>query len=99
MLAALDVHLAGSDAWWHGVIAPVLAVLTAIAAAAIAAHTANRRQEVQLRHDRDLHYREETRGVVDKAATTATRASRACVLLEEGIRGGEGDLAAAKAFI
>jgi hypothetical protein len=52
---AVAVHLVGGDPWWHQVIGPTLIALTAIVAAWIAAGTANRRQQQQLLHDRDLH--------------------------------------------
>jgi hypothetical protein len=53
-MAALNVHIANGPAWWLSFIGPVLAAVTAIAAAAIAARTANRRQREQLAHDRAL---------------------------------------------
>ena len=54
MAFAVDVHLVGSDPWWHGLIGPVLLAATAIVAAWIAARTANHRQQEQLTHDREL---------------------------------------------
>lgn len=51
---AVDVHLVGSDPWWHQVIGPALIAVTAIVAAYIAARTANHRQQEQLSHDREL---------------------------------------------
>ena len=51
---AISVHLVGGDPWWHQVIGPALIALTAVVAAWIAARTANRRQQQQLSHDRDL---------------------------------------------
>lgn len=87
MLAVIqEVELVNGGAWWHG---PVVAACAAIAVAAIAAYTANRRQAAQLRHDRDLHFREGTRDVVDKAATTAIATLRAVTELEVEIRDGE----------
>lgn len=50
----MDVHLVGGDPWWHQVIGPALIAVTAIVAAWIAARTANRRQQEQLSHDREL---------------------------------------------
>jgi hypothetical protein len=54
MLAVLKVHLVGGNPWWHEVIGPALIAATAIAAAWIAARTANHRQQEQLDHDRAL---------------------------------------------
>jgi hypothetical protein len=75
-----------------------VAACAAIAVAAIAAYTANRRQAAQLRHDRDLHFREGTRDVVDKAATTAIAILRAVTELEVEIRDGEEPRKAAEAL-
>lgn len=54
MLAAVNVHIVGGDPWWHQVIGPALIAATAIAAAWIAARTANKRHASQLAHDREL---------------------------------------------
>jgi len=53
-LMAAQVHLVGGDPWWHQVIGSALIAVTAIVAAWIAARTANRRQQEQLSHDREL---------------------------------------------
>ncbi|HWM64048.1 MAG TPA: hypothetical protein VNP96_08705 [Solirubrobacterales bacterium] len=50
---AMDVHLVGGIPG-HQVIGPALIAATAIVAAWIAARTANRRQQEQLSHDREL---------------------------------------------
>lgn len=54
VFALLNVHLTGGDPWWHQVVGPALVAMTAIAAAWLAARTANHRQQEQLGHDRDL---------------------------------------------
>jgi hypothetical protein len=50
----LNVRLTGARPLWQELIGPALLALTAIAAAAIAARTANRRQGQQLRDNREL---------------------------------------------
>lgn len=55
MYALLDVHLTGGDPWWYQVVGPALIAVTAIAAAWIAARTANHRQQQQLEEDGRLH--------------------------------------------
>ena len=50
----IEVRLTGGKPWWHELIGPVLLSLTAVAAAAIAAKTANSRQAAQLASDSEL---------------------------------------------
>lgn len=54
LLAVVEVQRVGGDPWWRDLLGPALAALTAVAAAVIAARTANRRQQEQLSHDRVL---------------------------------------------
>lgn len=54
MLAVVNVHIVGGDPWWHQAVGPALIAAIAIAAAWIAARTANHRQQEQLNHDREL---------------------------------------------
>jgi hypothetical protein len=54
----VNVHLTGGKAFWQELTGPALLAITAIAAAAIAARTANTRQREQLAHDRALQERQ-----------------------------------------
>jgi hypothetical protein len=90
MLAAVDVHIVGGDPWWHQAIGPALIAATAIAAAWIAARTANRRQQEQLDHDRELQKeqlaydreqrnRQHARDAIDEAVKGTEEATRAII--------------------
>lgn len=78
---ALNVHLTGGPAWWADLIGPFLLSITAIAAAAIAAHTANKRQAQQLAYDRDQRNRQHVRDTVDDAVRQWDEAIRAIAKL------------------
>jgi hypothetical protein len=100
MLAAVNVHIVGGDPWWHQVIGPVLIAATAIAAAWIAARTANHRQQEQLDHDRKLQKgqlaydreqrnRQYGRDAIDEAVKGADEATRAMAEFSTPVRLGE----------
>ena len=70
MIGALEVKLVEEDSTLHIVISllgPVCVLVAAILAAIWAARTANRRQEKQLAHDRDIRREEHRRDALDQA--------------------------------
>jgi hypothetical protein len=90
---SLDVHLTGGSAWWFDLLGPMLLSLTAVAAAIIAARTANKRQEEQLFHDRELQKeqlaydreqrtRQHVRDTIDEAVREWDEAVRAIARYE-----------------
>ena len=100
MFALLNVHLTGSKPLWQELVGPVLLAATAIAAAWIAARTANHRQQEQLDHDRKLQKeqlaydreqrnREHVRDAIDEAVKGADEATRAMAEFSTPVKLGE----------
>lgn len=80
MLAVLrepvEVKLVGGGADLIDFLGPALIALAAVCAAWLAAHTANKRQQEQLDHDRTLRERELLRNTLDEVVESATRCIR-----------------------
>jgi hypothetical protein len=93
MLAVLrgpiEVEVVGGGADLIDFLGPALIALAAVFAAWLAAHTANRRQQEQLNHDRSLRERELLRNTLDEVVESATRCIRE--LSEFSARGQVGD--------
>jgi hypothetical protein len=96
VFALLNVHLTGGDPWWQELVGPVLLAATAIAAAWIAAKTANRRQAAQLAndqklqkeqlaYDREQRNRQHQRDTVDRAVGCVDAAMKAMAYYDTAI--------------
>jgi hypothetical protein len=67
VIAALEIELVGGQGFWAGLAAPALIAVAAVAAAIVAARTANRRQQAQLGHDLQVRRDEHVRDALDFA--------------------------------
>jgi hypothetical protein len=88
VIGVLEVKLVEEDSTVHIVISllgPVCVLVAAILAAIWAARTANRRQEKQLAHDRDIRREEHRRDALDQALEKVQEATDLYGTLLEGL--------------